>query len=234
MKRINDPKLLRYYVDKHNILDIFNDEIYEHLQIHEFEKNEFVLLSEDDLDYYYLLVKGKIKITYSFENGKTVLLEFYNDFNSLGDLELLHNTPVQCNVEVIEACHLIGIPTKVLREGYLDNPRFLKHMINSLSEKMFATFNNTSYNLIYPLINRLASYLIEYIVDDKNYIVLNSSYKEISEFLGTTYRHLSRTLKRLENEGILKIEKKKIYILNEDGLRRLSKSIYISEDRENT
>lgn len=229
MKRILDENLLSRYVDEFDIVGIFDEDIREHLQLHEFEKNEFILLSEDNLDFYYLFVKGKIKITYLFENGKSVLLKFYSTLNSLGDVELLNNIPVRCNVEAIEVSHLIGIPADILRRSYLDNPSFLKHMINSLSDKMYATLNNTSYNLIYPLVNRLASYLIEYIIDDKDFIILNSTYKEVSEFLGTTYRHLSRTLKQLEKESILRIEKKKIYILNEEKLRALSKNIYIED-----
>ena len=230
MIRINDEKLLSYYVNKYNIVDIFDEDILKYIEIHGFDKNEYVLKAEFDLDYYYLFVKGKIKITYQFEKGKSVLLKFYRDFNSLGDVELINNVPIRCNVEAIEDCHLIAIPAQILREQYLDNPKFLKHMINSLSEKMFATLNNSSYNLMYPLVNRLASYLIEYITDDKDYIKLNSSFKEISQFLGTTYRHLSRTFNQLEDQKVIRCDKKTVYIINENRLRELAKNIYFSED----
>jgi len=102
----------------------------------------------------------------------------------------------------------------------------LHHLIDSLSDKLYATINNSSYNFVYPLINRLASYLVEHLTN-KNYITLNSSFLEIAQFLGTTYRHLNRTLKELEEKEIIKCEDKRVYVLDEDGLRELAKNVYI-------
>lgn len=226
MKRISNNTLLGHYIDKHNIENILDKDVLKYAQLHFFEKEEYILEAESNLEYYYLLVDGKIKISYLFENGKSMLLKFYKGFNSIGDLELLKNIPILCNVDAIEDTYLIAIPSDILREKCLDNKKFLHHLINSLSEKLYATINNSSYNFVYPLINRLSSYLIEHITD-KNYIVLNSSFLEIAQFLGTTYRHLNRTFKELESKSIIKCEDKTIYILDENRLRELSKNLYI-------
>lgn len=226
MKRIFDNKLLKYYIKNFNIEDILDHEIINYAQIHFFEREEYILEAESNLEYYYLLVEGKIKISYLFENGKSMLLKFYKEFNSIGDLELLKNIHIRCNVEAVEDSYLIAIPTEILRKKYFDNVKFLHHLIDSLSEKLFATINNSSYNFVYPLINRLSSYLVEHITD-KNYIILDSTFEEIAQFLGATYRHLNRTLKELESKSIINCEDKKINILNEEKLRELSKNLYI-------
>lgn len=226
MKRISDKSLLNHYISKHNIKEILDEDILKHAQLHFYQRDEFIYEAESNLEYYYLLVDGKIKITYLFENGKAMLLKFYKEFNSIGDIELLKNIPIRCNIDAVEDTYLIGLPADILRGQYLDNIKFLHHLINSLSEKLTATINNSSYNFIYPLVNRLSSYLVEYITD-KNYIILNSSFKEIAQFLGTTYRHLNRTFKELEADGIVKCEDKKIYILDKDRLYELSKNLYI-------
>lgn len=226
MKRISDKNLLNYYIVKHDIEKIFDKDILKYAELHFYQKEEHILEAESNLEYYYLLVDGKIKIFYLFENGKAMLLKFYKEFNSIGDLELLKNIPILCNIDAVEDTYLIAIPSDILRKNYLDNPKFLYHLIDSLSEKLYATINNSSYNYVYPLINRLSSYLIEHITD-KNYIVLNSSFIEIAQFLGTTYRHLNRTFKELESKSIIKCKNKTIYILDEDRLRELSKNLYI-------
>lgn len=226
MKKNSDKDLLAYYFVKHDIKKIFDEDIETYAQLHFYKKDEFILEAESELEYYYFLVDGKIKITYLFENGKSMLLKFYKNFNTIGDLELLKNIPIRCNVEATEDTYLIAIPSATLRKKYIDNINFLHHLINSLSEKLDATINNSSYNFIYPLTNRLASYLIEHITD-RNYVLLNSSFKEIAQFLGTTYRHLSRTFKELESESIIKCENKTIYILDEDRLQELAKNLYI-------
>lgn len=226
MRIITDNNLLSHYIFKHNIENIFDKDIVKFAYLHFFEKDEYILEAESKLEYYYLLVDGKIKITYLFENGKSMLLKFYKDFNTIGDLELLKDLPICCNVEAIEDTYLIAIPSDILRKKYFDNIKFLHHLIDSLSEKLYATINNSSYNFVYPLINRLSSYLVEQITD-KSYIILNSSFEEIAEFLGTTYRHLNRTFKELETKSIIRCENKTIYILDENGIRELSKNLYI-------
>lgn len=226
MKRIFNNELLNNYIIKYTIEKIFDKDLFKHMQLHFYEKGEAILEAETSLEYYYLLVDGKIKISYLFENGKSMLLKFYKDFNTIGDLELLKNLPIACNIDAIEDTYLIAVPSTLLRNEYLDDPKFLRHLVESLSEKLYGTINNSSYNFVYPLINRLSSYLVEHL-KDKNYIILNSSFLEIAQFLGTTYRHLNRTIKELEAEAIIKYENKKMYILDEDRLRELSKNMYV-------
>jgi len=226
MKRISNKDLLKEYIDKHNIEDILDTEILDYAQLHFYKKEEFILKAESMIEYYYLLVEGKIKISYLFENGKSNLLKFYSDFNTIGDLELFKNIPILCNIDAVEDTYLIAIPSEILRKKYFNNIKFLHHLIDSLSDKLYTTINNSSYNFVYPLINRLSSYLVEHLTN-KNYITLNSSFLEIAQFLGTTYRHLNRTLKELEEKEIIKCEDKTVFILDEDGLRELAKNVYI-------
>ncbi|MBZ9625855.1 helix-turn-helix domain-containing protein [Clostridium sp. FP2] len=226
MRRILDVKILNQYIIKHNIERIFDDEILKYVQLHFYEKEEHILESGENLKYYYLLVDGKIKIYYPFENGKSMFLKFYKDFNTIGDLELLKGIPILCNIDAVEDTYLIAIPAAILRGKYFNNIKLLNHLVDSLSEKLCGTINNSSYNFVYPLINRLSSYLVEHLTD-KNYIILNSSYLEIAQFLGATYRHLNRTLKEMESKSIIKCDDKKIYILDIEQLKELSKNMYI-------
>lgn len=226
MKKILNSDLLNHYIVNHKIENIFEKDILKYAQLHFYQKGEHILEKESNLEYYYLLVDGKIKISYPFENGKSMLLKFYKEFNSIGDLELLKNIPILCDIDAIEDTYFITIPVDILRKTYFDNPKFLHHLVDSLSQKLYATINNSSYNFVYPLINRLSSYLVEHITAEK-YIILNSSFLEIAQFLGTTYRHLNRTFKELESKSIIQFENKAIYILDEDKLRELSKNLYI-------
>ena len=212
MKRVFDSKLLMSYIKKYNIEIIFDDEILKYAQLHFYESQEYILESGDALEYYYLLVDGKIKIYYSFENGKSMTLKFYKDFNTIGDLEVLKGIPILCHIDAVEDTFLIAILSTILRKKHFDNVKLLHHLVDSLSEKLYGTINNSSYNFVYPLINRVASYLVENLTTDKNYIILNSSYLDIAQFLGTTYRHLNRTLKEMESKSIIKcVDKKYIY-----------------------
>lgn len=227
MRKITDSSLLEYYTKKHSIDAILDEDLLNYARLYFYEKGEYILEAENKLENYYLLVEGKIKIYYILENGKYMNVKYYKDFITIGDMELLKDAPIICNIDAVEDTYMIAISSDILRRKYLDNPKLLRHLVNSLSEKLSATINNSSYNFVYPLINRLASYLVEHITDE-NYIILNSSYLEIAEFLGTTYRHLNRTFKEMEAKSIIKCEDKKVYILNGKMLRELSKNIFIN------
>jgi CRP-like cAMP-binding protein len=226
MKRISDRTLLNHYIEKHRLDDFLDHEILKHAFLAFYKKDEFVMEAQSELQYYYLLVEGKVKISYPFENGKSMFLKFYQDFNVLGDLEFLKNIPILCNVETIRDSYFILIPADILRRESLEHVEFLRHMVESLSNKLYATINNSSYNYIYPLVNRLSSYLLEHI-NDSSAIALTSSYEEIAQFLGTTYRHLNRTLKELEIRSVIRCENKTIHILDREALEELSKNVYI-------
>ena len=233
MKRIADQDLLNHYIDRYKLASVFNHEMLRHAFLAFYKKDEFVMEAESELQYYYLMVEGKVKISYPFENGKSMFLKFYQGFNVLGDLEFLKNIPVLCNVETIRDSCFILIPADILRKESLAHAPFLSHLAESLSDKLYATIVNSSYNYVYPLVNRLSSYLLEH-MNDSSLIILTSSYEEISQFLGTTYRHLNRTIKELEQQAVIRCENKTIHILDKEALETLSKNVYIRSLQQTT
>lgn len=226
MKKIMDTERLNFYFEKYDIAGIFDKDIIRNCRLHFYKKGDTILESGYNLEYYYMLVEGQVKIFYTFENGKSMTLKFYKEFNHIGDIELLKNVPVHCDVEAVEDSYLIAIPASILKSRYMDNLNFIRHLANSLGDKLFATINNSSYNFVYPLANRLASYLAERL-DGNDFIVLDSALKDIADFLGTTYRHLGRTFNELEAQSIIRLENKKVFILDREKLEDLAKNIYI-------
>lgn len=227
MKRVNSKEKLLAYQKQFQLHTFLDNGLLEYAQLHFYEKGSLVLNAGEKLAYYYLLVEGKIKIHYAFENGKSMLLKFYRPFNTIGDLELFKGLPVLCNVDAVEDAYFIAIPLEQLkRKNYLENVDFLKHLVASLSDKLYATINNSAYNGTYPLINRLSSYLLEY-DSGQGYVILQSSYLEIAQFLGTTYRHLNRVFNGMEEKGLIQCNGKRIELLDIQGLMSLAQNTYI-------
>lgn len=225
MKIICDDKLLKHFIEKYNLVDIVGNKLLLYSKLFYYEKGEKILHAGDTLNYLYFFVSGKIKISSIEENGKSILLRFYDNFNSLGEVELIQNIPISSSVESVENTYLIALPIKKIRRELNNNNNLLLFIAHTLSSKLNSISNNSSYNLLYPLINRLASYLYEH-ANKNDTIIINSTFQNISEFLGTTYRHLHRTLKELELKGIIKHESKQITIIDKDKLKELSKNIY--------
>ena len=83
---------------------------------------------------------------------------------------------------------------------------------------------SNSVNILYPLENRLASYILASYTNEDNNNTENLT--QIAEFLGTSYRHLLRVVKEFELEKIIKRDNKKLVILDKDKLEDLAGDLY--------
>lgn len=225
MKIINNPERLNHYIKHYEVADKIGEDILSHGQLHFYKKDEIILEADAPLIYYYLIVDGSVRISYWFENGKSILLKMYHAFNGLGDIELFSNTDVRSDVLAAEDTYLIALSADIIRQHYRENPKFLHFIIESLSDKLSATMNNSAYNMTYPLKNRLSSFLMALSKGQKS-IDLTMSYQEIAQFLGATYRHLNRTFKDLEEEGLIICKDKHIEIIDMDALEEYSREAF--------
>ena len=104
-------------------------------------------------------------------------------------------------------------------------PIFLRFIISSLEKKLRNNSLYSSINILYPLENRFASYLLSVVPSDSNTITIEGV-NHISELLGSSYRHLNRVIKALIDSNIIKKTKKEIHILDISKLEAFAKDIY--------
>ena len=227
MNKVKDFNLINKYINIHNIGNLFNSDIKENLELLFFDKRELIFKKGDEINYLMFFVEGKAKVYMTLENGKFLLLDFYKELDTLGDLELVTNDVSSCNVEAIEPCVCIGIPIKLIKNMYCKDINLLNFLCNSLGEKLKRSSRNSSINLLYPLENRLASYIISIGVKEENkYFKFDETLTIISELLGTSYRHLLRTLNTLCEKKILSKKEGLYFILDYKKLKTLSADIY--------
>lgn len=220
-----NSKYLNLLIQKNKINEILPSEVLKAIELCKFSRDEEIIVANSEMSYFYFFVKGKLKVFQIHENGKAFLIQFYSYFDSIGDVELVNDLKASCSVSAVIPSELIRIPMEILRSHAFDYPPFLRYISKSLATKLLIADRHHSSNLLYPVKNRLASYLRAHEIR-VNEIVIKDSLQDISEYLGTTYRQLHRAFKQLENEGILIKTKKSIIILNIVKLKNLAGSIY--------
>src|SRR6056297_2155394 len=225
MKIVKDKRRRERYIDKYRIKEILPEDLLEHLELLKFESGENILQAEEKLERFYFFVEGKLKVYTFQENGRSLLLSFYTKFDTIGEVELFKDLKVTNPVDAITDSYLLSISAEILKEKAFDYPPFLRYIIRSIIDKLNDLSTQSSFNLLYPLKNRLASFLWMHNTGDKE-IILKDSFKEIAEYLGTTYRHLHRELKELEDDGLIRRNKKMISIENIEKLKELAGDIY--------
>ena len=226
MKESYDEKLKKRYIKQYKVNNIFSEDMNKYMKFIIFNKNEFIYKENEEINYLYFFVKGKLKVYRTLENGKSILLSFYYPLMVIGDLELINYEKADANIKVVEDSYCIRMDFKDVREILLKDAKFLRCVCDSLGRKLKQTSKNSSINILYPLENRLASYIWDMVIEDDDSIKFNENLTETSELLGTSYRHLLRTLKSLCNKKILEKKKDHYEVINIDKLREISSDLY--------
>ena len=229
MIKIQENNRILDYIKKYKLENLFSEDMKKYMELYMFNRNEYICREEENLNIMFFLVEAKAKVSKHLENGKSLLISFYNPLTIIGDVEFVRNNPTDCSVQAIKDTYCIGIKFELARNILKKDCKFLLKMCDYLSEKLTNGSNNTSINLLYPLENRLASYIIAFADIENNPIkkfIFKESYIEIAELLGTSYRHLNRTLNKFCNEGILRKYNKDYYIEDLNKLFYLAGDLY--------
>ncbi|MGO4371291.1 Crp/Fnr family transcriptional regulator [Paenibacillus sp. MCAF20] len=221
-----DHSRIAQYVKAHRLEAIFDEETIKEMKLLTYEKGQALCAAGDQLQHLYLLVKGKIKVYTLLPNGKSVLLRFNEPLAVIGDMELMTGYPVRCTVESVGQSLFIAIKTDVLRARSCHDPRFLTYIIQLLSHKLYTAANASSLNLLYPVENRLASYLLsispEACIQPKRDEMRTEKLTELAELLGTSYRHLNRIITKLEKEDVITRKRGSIVIRDMQRMKELA------------
>lgn len=229
MKKIDDKKLLESYLAQYNIRDFFSVNLDEYMELHSFKKGEHICEQGELLKYFYFFVMGKGKVYTFLENGRSLLLRFYEPLQMISDVEFMEKGTADCSIQIIEDAICIAIPTEIIKKYALEDNVFLRNLCKSLSQKLSSYSVASSINLLYPLEDRLASYMLSYLYYEDEEIypkVKVENITHLGELLGASYRHLSRVIGKLVNKGIIKREGKMFVILDRESLEDMAGDLY--------
>lgn len=229
MKIINDKKLLDYYIEKFDIMNLFTDEtIKEHMTLRSYQKREYIVSPEGILDSFLIMVEGRAKIYSHSSNGKVLLISFYRPFGVLGDVEYALGRETDYIAEALTDAVYIAIDRNILIEKTKTDIKFKDYIMYSLAKKMNQSAGKNMFNLLYPLENRIASYIVSICKAGKEQLNEVEIYnlKDAAQFLGSSYRHLIRTLNELENQGMIERHRNMIKIIDNERLEILAEELY--------
>lgn len=226
MHERTDKAMLRALIRESPLHDIFTDDTISEMHLYQAEKGDILCSKGDRLTQMYFLLSGKIKIFTPSPNGKSLLLRFNNPLAIIGDIEFISRCEVRNTVEFVHPSLLVGISFKLLQERYGNHPPFLQFILQKISHKLCTSSNSTSLNLLYPVENRFASYLLSTISPEQPSAGLEelqtAKLTEIAELLGTSYRHLNRVIRNLCAGQIIERKKGALLIRDRDRIKQLA------------
>lgn len=205
------------------------------LEILKFSKNESIISETEFIEHIYFHVGGKIKVYKEYENGKTLLLQFVDAPCSMGDVEYINDINIATgSVKAVNDVYLFKLNYKELFEKYNTCREFNNYLIRHLSKRFLTSNGKTGLNLIYSVETRLASYILSMNNRTSKNIVVLENLQDLSNNLGTSYRHLHRSLKDLCDKNAIVRVKNRITIIDLNKLKELARgNIYEDSYSEN-
>lgn len=198
-------------------------------KLYHYDANEVLFHEGDEIHTLFFLIEGKLKISTNLITGKSLLLRFCNPPSVIGDIEFISQVPVKSQVAAVNDCILIGLEFDYLRKHEMSNAKLLHYLLQHLSHKLQTCTSQSSVNLLSSVEHRFASYLMSTMLTEA-YTPFTSELQtskigEIAGLLGTTHRHLNRTIQGLCQEGVLERDQACIRVLDWERLKELSNGI---------
>ena len=181
-------------------------------------KDDYIVQLGGTIQYAGLLLKGKIESSFQNENfDQITMLTFTGGYLFGEGLVINHakNSPVQ--VRAVEDCVVLFIDLEMIYAAADNSPVrniLARNLIKSLAKKNLILNQKVRILSQKSLRDRIFIYLRTLPKDKDGYVKIPFTQTALAEYLGVNRSALSRELGRMQNEGLLVIDGKRIKIID--------------------
>lgn len=191
-------------------------------KVKNYTKGEILAHQGDVCNKLVILTKGSVRGEMIDESGRIVKIEDIASPRALAPLFLFgaaNRFPVE--VTANENTEVIIIPKESVIKLFARNEAFLENYMNmsanyaqTLSEKLFFMSFKT-------IRQKLASYFLRLSATQGSQILLDRSQQELADYFGISRPSLAREVSHMQDDGLIKADRKQITILNKEKLKIL-------------
>lgn len=194
------------------------------VQLH-FEKGETVLKQGGKSTHLIFLHKGILKFTYQKNNGKNFIMTIVSGPKLLGGANLFFKNNNLFSLVAVEPCDICLIDERAFKNAIVKHGNYLL----ILFERTIEMFQSSIFNFISLAHQQVNGRIADILIYLSEEVYKNTPYeftlsrKEIAEFAACSHENVINTLSRLNKEGIITLEGKKIIINDIKKLEDISK-----------
>ncbi|MDE6303805.1 MAG: Crp/Fnr family transcriptional regulator [Paramuribaculum sp.] len=198
------------------------------LKIHHFKKNHTIYSESDTPENLWCLFDGKAKLYKDGIGGRQQILRLLRPVQYFGYRAYFAGEPYVHTAATIEPSTLGSLPMKVVDEFIDENPLVARFFIHELSRNLGSADTRTVNLTQKHLRGRLAEALIVLVEnygyeDDGTTIRIFMGREDLANLSNMTTSNAIRTLAAFVSEKVIVVDGRKIKIINEPELRKISK-----------
>ena len=184
------------------------------------DRDELILLEGEPAEALYFVVAGAVKCFKTSVEGKEQILSIALPGDSFSDVPVFDSDPSPVGVQAMGPAILYGIRKRDLEIILRDYPQVSLNVAKVLAgrvRKLLSLVEDLSFRHV---IGRVAKILLEYVqdvVDSKPRL----TQRDMAAMAGTAREIVGRSLKTLEEEGTIRLDKHRIVITDREALREM-------------
>ena len=176
----------------------------------------------------YFIEDGLVKLSHMESSGHEVIAGLRRRNWLLGATSAFLGKKYSFTATSLIECRVRNISSQRFLSLIETNPEFSRYLLRMFSQEIL-NYGRAFCNLgCLPAIDRLKRLLYEFMLEikqpsvNKEEVEINFSlkHKELAQMVAITPEHLSRLLKQLERDGIIKREKGLLFLLNSQSLAK--------------
>jgi len=185
------------------------------------ERGENIFRRGAPIHSFYLLLSGGVKIYAMSKDGAEKVLHIVAPGESFGEAALFLDTPAPVGTQAIQESIVLSLPKAAIYKLIEEDTRIAHLMLGSMSMRMHRLIQEIKAMALQSASERVIGYLLQLCSDqqDTQNIVLPAKKATIASLLNLTPETLSRTLTKLERQGLIIVNATDIHIPERERLR---------------
>lgn len=191
-----------------------------HARRRSYAPGQVIFLEGDPCEGMVLIAEGRVRIFKASPSGREVLLTMEQAPASIAEVPVFDGGPYPASAAAVTATTVFLIPREDFSALCRRNPDVGLKLLAVVGKRL-RTLISTLHQITFGSVRqRLAQSLLDLAAQNgESPIELPETREQLAVRLGTVREVLSRNLSRFQAQGFIRVEHRKIWILDPDGLR---------------
>ena len=187
------------------------------------ERGEVILLEEETAEALYFVASGAVKVFKTSAEGKEQILSIVRPGDSFNDVPVFDDGPSPASAEAMGPVTLYGIRKLDFADILRDYPQVAFNVIRVLADQIRQLVSLVEDLSFRHVIGRVVKILLNNAGDGSS-PAPRLTQQEMAAMAGTAREVVARSLKTLEEEGMIKLERHRIVITNKEALEEMAEA----------
>ncbi len=198
----------------------------ESAKTHTYKSGQLIIGDEDRTNTFYLVATGRVKLSKTSYDGREQTLYLFGPRELFGLCAVFSDTIFPANAVALEESTLIIFPGEAVETLARQDPRILFNIIFVLSRQLKDSMYAIESLTLKGIPQRIASYLLTAAAQNESgnheLVTLPVTQRELAKLLGTTPETLSRILKQMTADSLIRVQGKTVEITDRGSLELLA------------